>query len=351
MADNNFYSLDGPLESMPSERQMRIANLSGFSDLVRHHGGDPRGILERHDIDPRVLRDPDHYVDCTSVVNVLEHCSSSLNNPLFGMILAEHQEPDIYGCVTALCRAASTMREAVNSFIDYIPVTHSPATCLELVEGSDIAELRWWVRTDVGMNKQANLQATMLNIKLLSQIGGAAFKPSYVNLSVDARSRDIYELERHLGCRFHSTATENAIAFPVELLDRRVATSSRLVYKLLGGYLDRVKDASRHSVIERVEDYIRGTLASNNCSIERCAEKLGVSVRTLQARLSEADKSFSDLLEEQRVSLAKTYLKLDHFSLDDVAANLGYSEQSSFGRAFKRWTGITPKQFRRQVHN
>ncbi|MBW2942504.1 AraC family transcriptional regulator [Zhongshania aquimaris] len=351
MGDNNFYSLDGPLESMPSERQMRVANLTGFAPLVRSLGADPRAILERHEIDPRFVRDPDHYIDCKSMVDMLEYCSTSLNDPLFGLQLARQQEPDIYGCVTALCRAASTMREALQSFINYIPVTHSPATVIELVEGSQTAELRWCVRTDLGKNSQANYQAAMLNIKLLRQIGGKGFQPNYVNLGVDARNRDIQELERQLGCRFHNTATENAIAFPAAYLDQPIATSSRLLFRLLGGYLDRVKAASRHSDLDRVQDYIRSSLASGGCSIERCAEKLGTSVRTLQSRLSEAGLSFSELLEEQRMSLAQSYLKQDQFSLDDVAANLGYSEQSSFGRAFKRWTGVTPKQYRRQYLN
>ncbi len=51
----------------------------------------------------------------------------------------------------------------------------------------------------------------------------------------------------------------------------------------------------------------------------------------------------------ERMELAKAYLRQAHLSLDDTAANLGYSEQSSFGRAFKRWTGMTPKQFRQQA--
>ena len=73
-----------------------------------------------------------------------------------------------------------------------------------------------------------------------------------------------------------------------------------------------------------------------------------MSVRTLQAKLGDNGLSFSDILEEQRVALAQSYLKQANLALDDVAANLGYSEQSSFGRAFKRWTGVTPKQYRHQ---
>lgn len=348
MTNNYFYSLDGPLELMPTERQMRIANLSAFPSLARRLGADPRALLERHDIDPLIVNDPDHYIDCQSYVDLLEDCSSTFNDPLFGLQLAQMQDPDVYGCVTALCRSASTVREAIECLIAYIPVTHSPAAMQELVIGKEIAELKWGVRTDLGSNRQANYQAALLTLKLFRQLGGHNFRPHYVNLTVDTMHKDIDALERQLGCRFHSRASENAIAFPVGVLDQRVAGANRLLFKLLGGYLSRVKEAARTSQVERVQDYIRSSLPTGNCTIERCAQKMDMSVRTLQAKLSESKLSFSEILEEQRIAIAQNYLKQNQFSLDDVAANLGYSEQSSFGRAFKRCTGLTPKQFRQK---
>ena len=71
-----------------------------------------------------------------------------------------------------------------------------------------------------------------------------------------------------------------------------------------------------------------------------------MSVRTLQAQLSESGLNFSDILEQQRIELARAYLEQEHLSLDSIAAKLGYAEQSSFGRAFKRWTGLPPKLYR-----
>ncbi len=349
MSNGNFFSLDGPLEVMPTERQMRIANLCAFPSLARNLGVDPRRLLGRHDIDPFRLRDPDHYIDCRSYVNLLEDCSALLNDPLFGLRLAQTQEPDVYGCVTALCRASSTVREAIDCLIKFIPVAHSPAAMQELVVNGETALLRWGVRTDLGNNKQANHQAALLNLKLLRQLGGRDFRPHYVSLAVDARHKDVEELEHQLGCRFHSRTNENVIAFPARVLDQRIASANRLLFKLLGGYLSRVKEAARITLVDRVQDYIRSSLSDGNCTIERCALKMDISVRTLQAKLSESQLSFSDILEEQRIALAQGYLKQHQLSLDDVAANLGYSEQSSFGRAFKRWTGETPKQYRQKV--
>ncbi|TGD71360.1 AraC family transcriptional regulator [Mangrovimicrobium sediminis] len=347
--ENIFFGVDGPLGSMPVNGQMRIANLSALPGLVRRLGADPTPILERHDIDPQNLADPDHYVECKSVVDLFEYCSNTFNDSLFGLQLAQMQNADVFGCVAALCRSAATVRESLNCFMDYIPVVHSPNTLLEMVEGEKTAEIRWGLRTDLGLNRQANYQAVLLDMKLLRLVAGEAFRPSYVNLAVDARPRDIPELERTLGCRFNPTKADNAIAFPTALLDQPVTSANRTVFRLLGGYLQQVKMASRTSLAQRVEDYVRGSLSSGHCCIEHCARKLSLSVRTLQAHLSEQGLVFSEILERQRYDLARGYLAREDLTLDDIAALLGYAEQSSFGRAFKRWSGTTPKLYRQQL--
>jgi AraC-like DNA-binding protein len=346
MRETGFYTLDGPLDATLSGRQMRAANFGGFPDLVRNLGGEPRGILERHGMDAGAIRDPDHYIDCKSLVDVFEYCSNLFDDPLFGLRLAQQQDADVFGCVTALCRAAPTFRDAIEGWAKYIPVAHSPAPTLEIVESKETAEVRWSVRNDLGANIQANYQAVLLDLKLLRLIGGKSFRPNYVTLTVDARPKDIADIENALGCPFYGGQPLNAIAFPAAIMGQPVPSANRLLYSLLGGYLDRVQAASRTTIVEQVEDYVRGALPFGNCSIERCAKKLGTSVRTLQSHLSECGVRFSDILESQRIELAKTYLEQEQVALDEVAILLGYSEQSSFGRAFKRWTGSTPQNYR-----
>jgi len=348
MSGNLFYALDGPLDSMPAEFQMRTANFGRLPELLRLRGSDPRLILERHGIDPRTISDPDSYIECQSLVDVLEDCSTRFNDPLFGLHLAELQDPNVYGSVAALCRAAPTFRQAIESFIRYIPVIHAPMAHLELAEGKEIVEIRWGVRGNLGANHQAQYQATVLDLKLLRLLGGPAFQPSYVNLAVDARPADVAEIEKQFGCRFRPRATVNAIAFPAEFIDRPVSSANRLLFRLLTAYFDRVREAARTTAVERVEDYIRGALPSGVCSIERCAKKLGTSVRTLQAELEQHGLKFSDMLERQRIELARSILVQGDTSLAEVSEMLGYADQSSFGRAFKRWTGMTPQQYRRQ---
>jgi AraC-like DNA-binding protein len=344
--DALFFALEGPLDALPASGQMRAANLQGLSDYARQRGSDARRLLQRHGLDPRALADPDSHIACQQVVDIFEQCSLLFDDPLFGLRLGQAQDPDVFGCVTALCRAAPDMRAAIHCLIDYIPVAHSPEAEMELVEQPQTAELRWTVRTDLGVNDQANYQALMLTLKLLRMIGGAAFNADHVDLAVDARARDLPELERLVGCAVHVRAARNAISFAAHLLDQPVASANRLIFRLLGGYLARVKIVTRDGIVERTASYVRGALPAGTCSVERCAEKLGLSVRTLQARLAGHGVSFSDIAEGQREKLAKIYLQQTRMALDEVAERLGYGEQTSFGRAFKRWTGTTPQKFR-----
>ena len=346
MAQNSFFSLDGPLDVAPGGGQCRAANFSGLANVARHMGRDPRGIVERHGMEARVLSDPESLVAPQQVADVFEYCSTLFEDPLFGLHMATVQDPEVFGCVTALCRAAPTFRAGVRCLIDYLPVVHAPDCEVVLIEGRETAELTWLVNTDIGVNDQANYQAAMLNVKLLQAIGGPGFKPSWVSLSAEARPSDMPELERLLGCKVTGRNPRNSVAFPVHALDQPVPSANRLLFRLLGGYLERVRAAHSQSTIDRVESYIRGSLASGNCSIDRCVDKIGISVRTLQARLSSEGVKFSELVENQRATLAKAHLSQRNLSLDEIADRLGYGEQTSFGRAFKRWTGMTPQQFR-----
>jgi AraC-like DNA-binding protein len=77
------------------------------------------------------------------------------------------------------------------------------------------------------------------------------------------------------------------------------------------------------------------------------AEEMGITRRTLTRRLAQHGTSFTALLEEVRKHSASHYLKTSDHSIEDIAFLLGFSESSPFVRAFKRWTGMAPTQFRR----
>ena len=80
------------------------------------------------------------------------------------------------------------------------------------------------------------------------------------------------------------------------------------------------------------------------------ARRIGMSRRTLARKLSSEDLTFSEIAEELKSDLAKHYLRGSDLPISQIAWLLGYSEVSAFTHAFKRWTGMTPRQSRAQGH-
>ena len=280
------------------------------------------------------------------MVHLLESCRIYFNEPLFGLRLAELQGPDVFGCVAALARAAPTVREGLQALIDFLPAAHSRQGELLLTHQGATAELRWLGFDEFAIAEQANYQYMLLNVKILRMLTRSDFRPDYVTLRLDVPRQSLVELAKCIGCRVECGRQDNAVGFPVGILDRPVASSNRLTYRLLKDHLRKMKDAADANVVARVESYIRGAMPSGRCSIVRCAKKLGTTVRSLQGQLKKAGLSFSDILEEQRVELAKGELRSGVSSVQEIAGMLGYSEQATFGRAFKRWTGLSPRAFR-----
>lgn len=335
------------LDAIPAQGRIRTSYLRGFKDLVRTLGGDPCRLLEKHDLDPLAFESPDHDIDCGTAVNLFEYCSRSLDAPLFGLQLAERQEPDAFGCAMTLARAAPNLRQAVQSLIDYVPLSTSPECEIELVTARDVVELRWHSDAGLGDRGQAHYQGMLLFMKALRMLGGKDFRPRYAALAFALRPADAHLLEDRLGCPVRGRAQAHAIAFSPEALEHRVPTADRMLFSLLGSCLPQLRAASRPGFVEKVQAQVRKDLQSERpCSVDDCAENLGTSARTLQKRLTRVGIKFSDIVQKERIELARQALQWSDATLDDIAFQLGYSEQTTFGRAFKRATGLTPQAFR-----
>jgi AraC-like DNA-binding protein len=96
----------------------------------------------------------------------------------------------------------------------------------------------------------------------------------------------------------------------------------------------------------RVENAIAPLLPHGEASVQKVAERLGVSQRTLARRLGDENVTFLEVLNELRLGLARQYLSEDDLKIAEVAWLLGYQEISAFSHAVKRWTGETPTQWR-----
>ena len=107
-------------------------------------------------------------------------------------------------------------------------------------------------------------------------------------------------------------------------------------------YLARIE---RFNIVARVREVLTQRLREREPSQEEVAEVLNVSARTLQRKLGDNGTTFKEILDETRHALALAYLSVPH-SVSETTFRLGFSCTSSFTRAFRRWTGLSPSDWR-----
>lgn len=101
--------------------------------------------------------------------------------------------------------------------------------------------------------------------------------------------------------------------------------------------------------LARVRSSMATLLADGRLSVEEMARELAVSARTLQRRLEQAGTTFGEVCDDTRRAAALAHLRNPEVPIKEAAFRLGFSEPSTFYRAFRRWTGDTPANYRRAV--
>lgn len=183
-------------------------------------------------------------------------------------------------------------------------------------------------------------------IRYFQAVTDGAFVPDAVNLT-HAAVGDVSEYEKAFGCPVNFNSSESSIVFATSIL----ATPSthaepdllKLHEKLASKQLERL---SRQDVVGDVRQIIAEMLELGQPSLENVAERLNMNERILRARLTEAGTSFNQVLADYRCVLAKRLLARTDESIADVVYLTGFSEPSTFYRAFKRWTELTPIEYR-----
>jgi len=149
------------------------------------------------------------------------------------------------------------------------------------------------------------------------------------------------------GCEVTFNSDYNGIEISQSILDSPLTKYNPGLYSLLCQQADNiVNNLVEKLPVEIVTQFISNQLSLGVPEIEDAAQNLQMSVRTLQRKLSQHQLTFSGLINTVRKDLAINYLENTDTKYIYIAQMLGFSEQSAFQRAFKRWTGKTPKQFR-----
>jgi len=180
---------------------------------------------------------------------------------------------------------------------------------------------------------------------ILRQLCGGEWHPDLVTLPRE-RPRDIRPYREALGSLLRFNALQSAVVFPSRWLTRPLPDADAFLHRLLESRaVQEVADFD--PVLSReTRRAVRDLLQTVDCSRAAVAGRLGLHERTFGRRLKAAGTTFRQLLDATRADVAKQLLHDTRSPIGRIAVSLGYTDATAFARAFRGWTGMTPREFR-----
>jgi AraC-like DNA-binding protein len=250
-----------------------------------------------------------------------------------------------------LTSSCSTLSAALIQFEKYARLLSDACTISLVVEGRQAKLVIDLLHLSIPATDQQMDFWLLVFAKHMATMTGSQFAPTCVRFKHE-RPVSAAEHWRIFNCRASFGQTENAIVFPSDLLDLSVASGNDRVYKVLAAQakrrLSRLRDAS---IIDRVTQEFTNMLGEGMCldkDINRIASNITMHPRTLQRKLAAEDTSYSQILDKYKKEVAVGKLTNTSGSIADIASDLGFADCSAFYRAFKRWTAMTPNQYRQR---
>ena len=273
----------------------------------------------------------------------LAYCAAQLSDPLFGFHLGQDIRAADFGILGYLVETGENLQQAIQSLLRYDALVADIGVAQFLVEGPS-AVVRWQPYNPT--NSQVILRNMTAWVATARQLLGPQLSPVSLALTTKFTGQELEELTFWFGCAVSANQAHNELRFPTEFLAVPFSTENSAMHSnlLQLSEFELQKQAGTPSSLNRVQQVLQLKSDLQDCNLNQLARALNLSPRTLQRRLKATNTSFSQLLDEERRRRAEHLMT--HMKLGALAAHLGFNEQSSFNRAFKRWFGCAPSKFK-----
>jgi AraC-like DNA-binding protein len=309
---------------------------------------DTDGLLNSLGVDPHLAKSPDGYIPIETYLLIEEAAAEQTMDPYFGLHMGQYAEPGSWSILGYLMMNCRTLGEAFEKSARYSRVIGN------LISGQaqfGINKIRMISTTPPHaprMPRYCFESAFTSGVRMMRTLTGLELNPLEVTF-IHPKPESTEEYERFFRCPVFFAHKYNSVSIHPQLLHTPILLPNPGLLEYFENYAQNfIAEMDRQDpYTQAVTRIILENLDSENLNIKHVAREMSVSVRTLQNRLRDEGVVFSDLLTDIRRQLARKYLKED-YSVEEITYLLGFSEPSVFRKAFKRWSGITPRQFREQ---
>jgi AraC-like DNA-binding protein len=306
---------------------IRAAVLTGYADLARQVGLDPR-LPERFGLPRACLTDPDIRIPAGAVGRLLEAAGEV--DETFGARLAEGRRLSNLGPLALIIREQSTLGEALEALSRYIRL-HNEALGTRLTRVGDVVLVEPVFADVRRVGRQAVELVMAVLMRLIRSLAGPGWRPLRVTLP-HGSPRDGAVHRRVFGPDLEFGAELACILIPADDLARPIASADPVLARQLAAYVEDLMNRAPAAFPAQVRELARALLPTGQCTVDRVAQHMGVDRRTVHRRLAADGTSFSRVLLALRLVQARRHLAARDRSLTEVSEMLGFSALSAFSR-------------------
>lgn len=307
-------------------------------------------ILKASGLTPEILKDIDGRIPHRTMMQFWNEALTVTADDYLGIHLAEAAPVDSLGIHAYATMASPTLREAYRRACRYQRLIHE-VTDLVLDEGEEGGILHHALPGGLPVPRHPAEFLVTLWVRLGRMVLDVDWLPSMVCFAHEAPSNTSNH-ERFFCSAIQFSSGRTALHIPRHLLDATNSSANIGLVHMLDEYAERLMDQmpSAATLSERVRYLLLQDMNGGLPTAEGIARELHMSVRTLHRSLRQEGATFRELLSRLRHEQAVRFLANPSISISEVAFLLGFSEVSSFYRAFKNWTGTTPADYRATLH-
>ena len=312
------------------------------------YGIDPAPLFLESGIDPEMLFDTGARITARQFSDVEARAIELSGDPHFGITNAEYARPTHLGALGFAWLASSSLREAFERMSRFSRVIQDRLT-IGLEDDGD----RYRVNIDANrefpnpvIREDGQLAATL---KFCRVIYGSDLNPLEVSMRHE-QPDDTSAYYAYFRCPVQFGCDKTQLLFRIEDVDKRLTGSNDELASLNEHIVVRyLAHREKQDIVNQVKAVIIEELANGNVTEKSVSERLFMTPRNMHRKLQKEKTSFKQLLTEVRQDLARQYIQDRSKTLTEISFLLGFSEVSSFSRAYKGWTGKAPSQDRQDV--
>lgn len=322
-----------------------------IAKALNSYGHDGEACCKEFGVDLQAARDP-HTRYSTELMSPLWSYAAKLSgDPLFGLHAGTFVSPSTFHALSLSMWMSGSLYEALRSLVKFGRVfSTAGVTRLSEEDGKVLFSVDFQRdnKAEMVVTRHAQEASASAILSLCRSLYGVGFKPLKVEVIQETPSYAA-DYEAFFECPVSFGHSSLCLYYNLQVMKQTLPTGNAdLLAVSERVILDYLVQLDRDDIVNRVRAKLIELLPTGQPSRVSVAEALGMSLRNLQRKLQEENTSYKNLLDEVRSDLAKQLIYQSHIPLGEISFRLGFSSNSSFSRAFKRWLGIPPGEYRHQ---